>query len=226
MESDYFLPCVPSGAGGTGRTLVPMATAPYGVRLLVGVAMTAIEETRKLPQTILMYPMTLASTVASVVMKVQQDLADLAIKGDSALDNIFPPKEEQPEWATFDEDMAADEPDEGERRKDGRFALYSVTDPVFDGNGDGPPPKRGPKARPAAKKAAAAKTAPAAKNGATPRVVADLDYDSLTLAQLRARMTSLSVPDLRALLAYEETGKARAPFQTLLANRITRATAK
>ena len=101
-----------------------------------------------------------------------------------------------------------------------------MTDPVFDGNGDGPPPKRGPKARPAAKKAAAAKTAPAAKNGATPRVVADLDYDSLTLAQLRARMTSLSVPDLRALLAYEETGKARAPFQTLLANRITRATAK
>jgi hypothetical protein len=54
----------------------------------------------------------------------------------------------------------------------------------------------------------------------------DLDYDSLTLAQVRARMTALSVADLRALLAYEEAGKARAPFQTLLANRITRATAK
>jgi hypothetical protein len=36
----------------------------------------------------------------------------------------------------------------------------------------------------------------------------------------------LSVTDLRALLAYEEAAKARAPFQTLLANRITRATAK
>jgi hypothetical protein len=36
----------------------------------------------------------------------------------------------------------------------------------------------------------------------------------------------LSVADLRALLAYEETGRARAPYQTLLANRITRATAK
>ena len=41
-----------------------------------------------------------------------------------------------------------------------------------------------------------------------------------------ARLQSLSVADLEALLAYEEAGKARAPFQTLLANRITRATAK
>ena len=48
----------------------------------------------------------------------------------------------------------------------------------------------------------------------------------MTLAQLRARIQSLSVADLRALLAYEESAKARAPFQTLLANRITRATAK
>lgn len=87
-----------------------MATAPYGgVRLLVGAAVTAVEETRKLPQTILMYPMTVASTVAHIVMKVQQDLADLVIKGDSALENIFPPKDEQPEWATFDEDAAEDD---------------------------------------------------------------------------------------------------------------------
>jgi hypothetical protein len=36
----------------------------------------------------------------------------------------------------------------------------------------------------------------------------------------------LRVADLDALLAYEGRTKARAPFQTLLANRITRATAK
>lgn len=53
-----------------------------------------------------------------------------------------------------------------------------------------------------------------------------MDYDSLTLAQLRARLTSLSIGDLEALLAYEEAGRARAPFVTLLANRITRASAK
>ena len=77
-----------------------MATAPYGVRLLIGAAVTAIEETRKLPQTILMYPMTIVSRLAHLVMKVQQDVADLVIKGDEALDAMFPPKDEQPEWAT------------------------------------------------------------------------------------------------------------------------------
>ena len=76
-----------------------MSSAPYGVRLLVGVAATALEETRKLPQTILMYPMTVVSQLAHLVMKMQQDVADLVIKGDATLENLFPPKDEQPEWA-------------------------------------------------------------------------------------------------------------------------------
>ena len=103
MESAYVL----APRLVTSRTLERMATAPYGVRLIVGAAVTAIEETLKLPQTIVMYPMTLASNVAQMVMKMQQDLADLAIKGDSALEGLFPPKDEQPEWATFDEDLDA-----------------------------------------------------------------------------------------------------------------------
>ena len=196
-----------------------MATAPYGVRLLIGAAVTAIEETLKLPQTIAMYPMTLASNVAQTVMKMQQDLADLAIKGDSALEGLFPPKDEQPEWATFDEDLGesgGSRPSAGERRTEGRFALYSVADD------DDEVAERPAKAT--AKKSAP--KAPAKPAVAVPPIAVELDYESLTLAQLRARMTSLSVTDLRALLAYEEAAKARAPFQTLLANRITRATAK
>ncbi|BCI86177.1 hypothetical protein NIIDMKKI_13830 [Mycobacterium kansasii] len=59
-----------------------------------------------------------------------------------------------------------------------------------------------------------------------PAIASELDYPSLTLAQLRARLQSLDVNELEALLAYEQATKARAPFQTLLANRITRATAK
>ena len=165
-----------------------MATAPYGVRLLVGAAVTAIEETRKLPQTILMYPMTLASQLAHLVMKVQQDLADLVNKGDETLDQLFPPKEEQPEWATFDEDLDDNEPGrpstDGERLTEGRFALFT------GGGPDTADPKQA--------------------NGTNladadpPDIVADLDYQSLTLAQLRARLSSLRVPDLEALLAYEE----------------------
>jgi len=70
---------------------------------------------------------------------------------------------------------------------------------------------------------------PAADAGSAaeaPTIAGEIDYDDLTLAQLRARLQSLSVGELADLLAYEEAGKARAPFQTLLANRITRASAK
>ncbi|MCV7153492.1 lipid droplet-associated protein [Mycolicibacterium pyrenivorans] len=197
-----------------------MATAPYGVRLLVGAAVTALEETRKLPQTILMYPMTVASQLAQLVMKMQQDVADLVNRGDETLDNLFPPKDEQPEWATFDEDQdggdaggamgdVVDLPvrDGGERLTEGRFALFSGEPETSNGT----PPQD---------------TASPAAPGTVPDIVAELDYDELTLAQLRARLTSLRVADLETLLAYEESARARAPFQTLLANRITRASAK
>ena len=192
-----------------------MATAPYGVRLLVGAAVTALDETRKLPQTILTYPMTVVSQVAQFVMKMQQDVADLVNRGDETLDQLFPPKDEQPEWATFDEDiydnLEADDEDtgpadtqQGERLTEGRFALYSTGEPEVV-------------AAPSPTEQAPAEA---------PGIVAELDYPALTLAQLRARLSSLRVADLEALLAYEGQTKARAPFQTLLANRITRATAK
>jgi hypothetical protein len=191
-----------------------MSSAPYGVRLLVGAAATALEETLRLPQTILTYPMTVVSQLAQLVMKVQQDVAELVIKGDETLEQLFPPKDEQAEWATFDEDLADDPadsdgpasttPTNGSRLTEGRFALYS----------DG-----------------AVETKPAQTNGAiataqVPEIIEELDYPALTLAQLRARLTSLKLADLEALLTYENLTKARAPFQTLLSNRITRATAK
>lgn len=193
-----------------------MATAPYGVRLLVGAATFAVEETIRLPKTILMYPMTLASQAAHIVMRFQQNLAELVIKGDATLEQIFPPKDEQPEWATFDEDLgddgepAADVPD-GDRRAEGRFALYTAPDSAD-------PPTR-PVSTTRTKKSAAEPVE-------APAVADELDYESLTLAQLRARLQTLDVDELEALLAYEEATKARAPFQTLLANRITRATAR
>lgn len=183
-----------------------MATAPYGVRLLVGAAVTAVEETRKLPHTILMYPMTVASQVASIVIHFQQNIADLVNKGDETLENLFPPKDEQPEWATFDEDEgSASTAGDGERRTEGRFALFST----------GEPDNGGP--------AAEEQSSPGTD---TPSIVTELDYESLTLAQLRARLPSLNVDDLEALLEYEGANRSRAPFQTLLANRITRASAK
>src|SRR6201997_3496394 len=111
-----------------------MPNAPYGVRLLVGAGATVVEETRKLPQTILMYPMTLVSRAAHLMMRWQQNVADLVIKGDETLYALFPPRDEQPEWAPFDE--ALDEgakvtplSSERDRRAEGRFALYSADPP-------------------------------------------------------------------------------------------------
>jgi hypothetical protein len=172
-----------------------------------------------------MYPMTLASQAAHLVMRFQQNLAELVIKGDTTLESIFPPKDEQPEWATFDEDEVPDGATggfsnipvdglDGDRRTEGRFALYSVSDPTESGESATQPIPR----QPGSQESESAIPAPA--------VVTELDYAQLTLAQLRARLQSLDVTDLEALLAYEQATKARAPFQTLLANRITRATAK
>ena len=183
----------------------------------------------KLPKTILMYPMTLASQAAHLVMRFQQNLAELVIKGDNTLETIFPPKDEKPEWATFDEDLAdaiegtpvaspgpAEEgTGDSDRRAEGRFALYSVSEAPASGSADA-----------STKPARKSKTSAAKPAFPQPAVVAELDYPALTLAQLRARLQSLSVDELEALLSYEQATKARAPFQTLLANRITRANAK
>ncbi len=177
----------------------------------------AVEETIKLPKTILMYPMTLASQAAAVVMRFQQNVAELVIKGDATLEHIFPPRDEQPDWATFDEDLPDDDSDSDdgpapdlERRTEGRFALYTSADAATG---------------PSDSWARSAAT-PTKKSVSAPAVVEELDYEQLTLAQLRARLQTLDLDELEALLAYEEATKGRAPFQTLLANRITRATAK
>jgi len=208
-----------------------MANAPYGVRLLVGAAAMFVEETRKLPLTLLTYPMTLASQAAHLVMRFQQNVADLVIKGDETIDALFPPKEGQPEWATFDEDLPDEVPaptSESDRQRltEGRFALYSGNSVDDAPAAAAPATKAG---APKAAKPAAARKAPRKGDHAAvdaPEIAVELDYDALTLAQLRARLQSLSVDDLDALLSYEVATKARAPFQTLLANRITRATAK
>ncbi|KAA8966281.1 lipid droplet-associated protein [Mycobacterium sp.] len=199
-----------------------MATAPYGVRLLVGAATVAVEETMKLPKTILMYPMTLVSQAAQAVMRFQQNMAELVIKGDATLETLFPPRDEKPNWATFDEDLDDALASAPAPRTEGRFALYSPPHEPASGTLDAPTARLSTDHMPTdhAKKPATNSAVP------VPPVAEELDYETLTLAQLRARLNTLDVAELEALLAYEEATRARAPFQTLLANRITRATAK
>ena len=144
------------------------------------------------------------------------------IKGDTTLESIFPPKDEKPEWATFDEDLPEDA-DGASAVPDGAVDVTTASAGPRDGSPCTRYPIRTmprPHRRPPDNRKKPRRRRPA------PAVAADLDYPALTLAQLRARLQSLDVDELEALLAYEQATKARAPFQTLLANRITRATAK
>ncbi|WP_407445591.1 lipid droplet-associated protein [Rhodococcus sp. (in: high G+C Gram-positive bacteria)] len=210
-----------------------MIRPPFMARVAAGMAVTAYEETLKLPSTAVSLPMTTVSQILQTTMRFQQVLTSLAIKGDHLFESLGARPEENPEWAVFDESTPSDTSTgtngEGSATP-GRFALYSTPPPAADEPGPSTAEKPAPDvAAPAPKKRAAKKAAgksAAAKSTATktadvPEIVEYLDYDSLTLAQLRARLRSLSAEDLTALLDYETAHAARAPFMTMLSNRVT-----
>ncbi len=101
-----------------------MKPLPLPVRVAAGLAVTALEQARKLPQQLAGLPLTVVSEAMQLSMRVQQHVTELAIKGDDVLSGLRP-AEEEPEWATFDEDEtpvtssapeAADDPWEEEAR--------------------------------------------------------------------------------------------------------------
>ncbi len=198
-----------------------MIRPPFMARVAAGMAITAYEEALKLPSTAMTLPMTAVSQVLQTTMRVQQSMTSLAIKGDRAF-CLFDRTEEEPSWAVFDEDRTdvdtagevdVEAPEDADRPSTpGRFALYSMT-PAEDSDTAAPTEKP-------------ADAAPTAHDVPVPEIAEELDYAALTLAQLRSRLRSLSVEDLTALLEYEERTAARAPFQTMLTNRITSAKAK
>ncbi|MGW5642531.1 lipid droplet-associated protein [Saccharopolyspora sp. NPDC003752] len=80
-----------------------MSSFPLPVRIAAGLAATAVEQARQLPATLIGLPVTVASQALQASMRIQQQITELAIKGDEALAGLRTP-EEQPAWATFDED--------------------------------------------------------------------------------------------------------------------------
>nr|WP_296773707.1 lipid droplet-associated protein [Rhodococcus sp. (in: high G+C Gram-positive bacteria)] len=189
-----------------------MTRVPFAARVAAGVAVTVVEEARKLPGTAVMFPMTVVSEVLAGTMRFQQQVTALAIKGDqviASLPLVGTPDQVQPSWAVFEEDSIGTEgdvdiPDHDAPPASGRFALYST--PPAD----------------AAATAAQQATAPVDR----PDIVEMVDYDTLALAQLRARLRTLSLDDLETLREYEIGSLQRAPFLTMLENRITTAKAK
>ncbi len=224
-----------------------MVRAPYPARVAAGLVVTAIEETRKLPALVITLPMTAVSQTLQAGMRLQQNIAELAIKGDLVLESLFDKPSEQPSWAHFDEDDTLD-------AEADRTPIESRTKPAFIApKAVTPAPKPAAKPKPAAaskpsdtaepsapdaasgrfalyssppEDLVAADGAPAqgkgdsTGNGAVPEIVEELDYDTLTLAQLRAKLRTVGLDALEQLAAYEKSTKARAPFLTMIDNRI------
>lgn len=84
-----------------------MSRPPYPARVAAGLVATTIEETRKLPTRVITLPMTAVSRSLQAGMRLQQNIAELAIKGDEFLAPFCDKADEQPEWARFDEDEDA-----------------------------------------------------------------------------------------------------------------------
>ncbi len=194
-----------------------MSPLPLPVRLAAGLAATAVDQARKLPTQLAELPVTVASRALQVSMRVQQHVTELAIKGDEVFASLRP-VDDTPPWARFDED------DDVHR------------DDVHRGDGNIPPAtvRTGPSAAADGRGGAAADVAA----DVPPDVPVEIDeadvaqaltpdpspmpgYDELTLAQLRAKLRTLSVERLEALLEHEQRHRNRAPFVTMLGNRIT-----
>lgn len=232
--------------------------------MAAGVLVTTLDETKRLPTRIITFPMSAVSRGLQAGMRLQQNIAEMAIKGDEFFAPWCEEEQEQPEWARFDEDEAVVTIPKS-------VSLHTETAPAKNdapvkSNAPAKPAKKAPAREPATKKAPARKPkAPAAtaepaaeteapsasagrfalyssppsdlaeskdaeakptagKSGAVktdaPEIAEYLEYDGLTLAQLRAKLRGLSTDDLQELADYERSTRNRTPFLTMIDNRI------
>jgi len=191
---------------------------PLPVRVAAGLLATAVEQARDLPRLALELPVTAVSQALQASMRVQQKVTELAIKGDQVL-GIGPPIEDEPAWATFDEDPP---PRRNGRSTRGSSAatvtpLHPAPDPFVEPGPVDPGSVDPEPVDPEPVDPEPAPTTPAQESDG-PDVLPG--YGSLTIPQLRGKLRHLGVGDLRALLAWEHAHGDRPPYVTMLSNRI------
>ncbi|MCP2300546.1 lipid droplet-associated protein [Actinokineospora globicatena] len=184
-----------------------MKSLPLPLRVAAGLAATALEHARDLPTRIAGLPVTVASQALQVSMRVQQHVTELAVKGDEALAALRP-VEDEPEWATFDEDLADDD----------QPATFDLADDDAPG-----PVKAAPVPVVADAEVVDAvepvlvedePVAPVAGPASVP------NYGELSLAQLRARLRGFDVAALEELLAHERATGNRPSYVGMLTRRL------
>lgn len=216
-----------------------MKSLPLPLRLAAGLAVTARERAKDLPRQLTGLPVTVASQLLQASMRLQQQVTELAIKGDEALSGLQP-VEESPSWATFDEDYPPA----------GRYTSGDVSVPAprsgpngyrgeeprrskFDETSDDDPWEAEARELAAAEELAESEEAAGNDEPAQPHPASDEPappgppdwlpaYDQLSLPQLRARLRLFDPGQLGELLAYEQATANRPDFAGMLKRRIER----
>lgn len=197
-----------------------MKSIPLPVRVVAGLAVTAVEQARTLPAKIAGLPVTVASQALQASMRVQQQITELAIRGDEVLAGLRP-VEETPEWATFDEDLE----NSGDRYDFSKPSAFDrVADQDVDHDGDEPAEQdlnspngfHAPDPWESEERALAEET----QAHPEPSIAEGENYDDLSLPQLRARLRRFSVAELTELLEYERANANRPSFVGMLTRRI------
>ncbi|MBV9824028.1 MAG: hypothetical protein JO144_17495 [Actinobacteria bacterium] len=101
-----------------------MPNIPTPIRAALGLAATAVDEARRLPETlpqaVSTVPLRAVSTAMQASLKLQQHLATLSARGDEVLSQLRGRSAGPPNWATFDDSPAhtgAVDPHAGESAK-------------------------------------------------------------------------------------------------------------
>lgn len=226
-----------------------MSSLPLAVRIAAGLAATAVERARRLPQDLAEFPVTAVSRAMQVSMRMQQQLTDLAIKGDNAIALLRTPAEEPP-WAVFDEDddtgthatgtagvyrLPADRASDDLASDDLANAVQESVRDWYDAEYD-------QETRPdtADDLTDVAELTEDPTQDVTEDLTQDVagvtavldepavdevpavlpSYGRLSLASVRGRLRSLGLDDLQALLDYEIAHDNRPEFVRMLTNRI------
>jgi hypothetical protein len=197
-----------------------MKPLPLPVRVAAGLAVTAVDRARHLPERLAGLPVTMVSQALQLSMRLQQQMTELAIKGDDALSTLRP-AEESPEWATFDEDDAADQYDASTVKRSRFDATEADLDVDMDAVTNGEPVAAGDPwaAEERAMLHELDNTAPD-DEAADAEPVALANYAELTLPQVRARMRRLSIEELTELVEFERAHGDRPAFVGMLTRRI------
>jgi len=96
----------PYSSNREGRTTPDRsAEIPEPIRAAAGLAVAALDQVRQLPTAITGLPVRVAGLAMQTSLRLQQRYAGLVAKGDAVLAQMRRPDDEDPPWATFDDDI-------------------------------------------------------------------------------------------------------------------------